>query len=583
MSISAGMSPLQRSWSKSSMDQLERVNSQVQMRHQHSSALFDLQKQAYDALCSDYITDALKFANQALNSCKKMYGSRHTEVVYPLLLLAEIHLKMNRMDNTQKCLNAARKIITGAPGVRQTDPLYRQYLMDQGKVLVYDGMYQEALKTFTELKTLIDGEEANQTTDLAPSVRRMNTLRLAVLNTFIGTCRLGLGHISQALVAHMSAYRQRRAILGSTALDTALSACHVATVYMHNGETGVALKIFKECRKILEGQGDTAQRSPDLATLYLNISICEMVNSTHSSAPVSNKAAMDALQLRISTYGGNSLNTAIAQLQLGRCIASSYDYNGAMEYVEQARQTLNNVLGPGHVLTASADAVHASILLQLGRTAESRQTIEQCHAVFSKQLGPSHEQTLAAASMIADLLLADGETEEAQTAWAKILKARESASGERSLQAASAKVSTANVWRQAGKLKEAASMYKAALTTIKGTLGPNHRLCATIYINLGGLLVAADRGEQGRRFLTHGLTIRQRCFGENHMATVHARLALGQAGIAVGDYEAALAELQSALAVLEAVFGPEHEETRAVKRAVASVLRNRILARKTPA
>ncbi len=585
---SSHLSPLQRSWSRSSMDHLDRITSEVQDQKQKMQILYNLEIEAIESLYAGRTADALKSATIALNTCKKMHSTKHTAIVYPLLLLGEIHLRMNRVDNTQKCLNAAHKIITGSPGLAPTDPLYQQFLYDQGKVIIYEGDYSEALKTFMVLKGLVDGDMANPKEPLAANVKKQHQLRLAAILCYIGTCHIGLGNIQQAMTAHMSSYRIRRSVLGPEALDTALSACHVANTYMKNGDTDVAQRIFVECRPILERGGACSQ--PDLATLHLNTSICQLIANRNSDGRIEMGNANAALNIREKLYGSGSINTAAAQLQLGRCALAVHDYNSALEYVENARQTFVGTLGPAHVLSASAGAVYATVLHHLGRGPEARDTVEESYTALARHLGETNEQTVAAASMLADIHLMAGETAEAEAIWSRIVTVRHAASrsggkGEHkqpneTVQAAAAAVSAANVRRQAGELKKAAGMYKAALAVIKTALGPNHPMCATVYVNLGGLLVAAGRLEQGRRFLAHALTIRQRRCGDDHLATVHARLALGDACTSMEDFGAALEHMQAGLKTLDAMFGPDHPETVAVKKNIANVLRRRILSRR---
>jgi len=119
--------------------------------------------------------------------------------------------------------------------------------------------------------------------------------------------------------------------------------------------------------------------------------------------------------------------------------------------------------------------------------------------------------------------------------------------------------------------KRAASDARAALRLLAEEKGPGHPATATAHAALGGAYAAGGDVEAGLDQLHLSLRIRQAALGSEALETGNSHASLGAMQMQMGRLEDAAASFRAALRAFEKALGAGHEETAAMRRAVAQL------------
>jgi tetratricopeptide (TPR) repeat protein len=329
------------------------------------------------------------------------------------------------------------------------------------------------------------------------------------------------------------------------------------------------------------------------------------------------RQALDAASSRVDN--GALADTPEVEVAVRATIANTYRVLSVLDQAERhsarAVELAKKTYGLEHEETLGIIAIHALLLDDLGKLAESEVLTRELVAGVKKVFGPTHVNTAVVTNNLASLVRREGRPQEARELFAEAIRVgREAfppgdpnvanfldneaillqelgdfrAAEERTREAlsiyraafpgdhfdvAKALNNLSNILRALGtpeKLAEAQRLMRESLAMMERVVGPDHPETATASGNLANLLRditpdpavdpqgAAILDAEAETLMRRTVAIRMKNQGPEHPDTLHARRNLAEHFWAEGKRDEALAEAQAVLLAARARWPDGH-------------------------
>jgi tetratricopeptide (TPR) repeat protein len=259
------------------------------------------------------------------------------------------------------------------------------------------------------------------------------------------------------------------------------------------------------------------------------------------------------------------------QLAIGIVLAGAGDPEGALPLLESCVATRERVLGPDHPEVAQALGNLASVLDQMGRTADAEVIHRRALAIRERTLGPDHADVAGSLNSLGGILWARGERDEGMRCLERALAIRERALGRNHQAVGNTLNNIAVLSIKAGDRARGEEYLRRALAVQEASLSPDHPDLATPIANLAFLCddlgKHADAEALGRR----ALAIRERSLGPDHPDTAIAASNLAWSLKEQGKREEAIALYRRALPKFEATLGESHPQVAKTRARIAEL------------
>jgi serine/threonine protein kinase/Tfp pilus assembly protein PilF len=259
------------------------------------------------------------------------------------------------------------------------------------------------------------------------------------------------------------------------------------------------------------------------------------------------------------------------QLSIGIVLAGAGDPEGALPLLESCVATRERVLGPDHPDVAQALGNLASVLDQMGRTADAEVIHRRALAIRERTLGPDHADVAGSLNSLGGILWARGERDEGMRCLERALAIRERALGRNHQAVGNTLNNIAVLSIKAGDRARGEEYLRRALAVQEASLSPDHPDLATPIANLAFLCddlgKHADAEALGRR----ALAIRERSLGSDHPDTAIAASNLAWSLKEQGKREEAIALYRRALPTFEATLGESHPQVAKTRARIAEL------------
>ncbi|MCA9656192.1 MAG: serine/threonine protein kinase [Myxococcales bacterium] len=243
-----------------------------------------------------------------------------------------------------------------------------------------------------------------------------------------------------------------------------------------------------------------------------------------------------------------SPNLAVALMNLGGAHAERRDYDRAREYMEQAAELTERLLGPLHPSMTSLWANLAAICVMQGRYEEAKVELRRALELQRKVLGERHPEVARSLVSLAVVERNLGDPVESERLHRQALEIRREKHGNDHPEVAESLRNLAHaVWDQ-GRDEEAIDLVREAEEIASRRLEPGHYEHGLNLTMLASLLVYAERYEEALEAAQRAIAVLD-ASGRGPADGIEARGAKGGAERGLERYDAAIVTLEEALRI----------------------------------
>lgn len=226
---------------------------------------------------------------------------------------------------------------------------------------------------------------------------------------------------------------------------------------------------------------------------------------------------LQALEVCLSNFGGNHIETASTYARLGEFLHGVQDHSSALHYFKLATLAFHSLLEHNEGISKANILDHLAVLYaQDGDHDSSIGYAQSSLSIYQHELGEVHPKTALALSNLASLLNFAGEYESAKVNFERSLKIRIQVFGLDHLETAKNLRSLGYSYQGLGHYQSAQSAFQKTTEIFRRLFDDNHPYTAQSLYDLG--LCQADMGDydQAKKNLNEALKMFEGLFGKNH-------------------------------------------------------------------
>jgi serine/threonine protein kinase/tetratricopeptide (TPR) repeat protein len=266
--------------------------------------------------------------------------------------------------------------------------------------------------------------------------------------------------------------------------------------------------------------------------------------------------------LAFATKGNEILGSVFAGLNPSKNYATVGEFSQALkDNLKKAVQDLDgSAIGDPLVVARMQNTLGLS-LLRLGERTQAIQLLEKANGTLNDLLGADHPDTLAGASNLASGYQLAGMLDRALPMMEETLKRSKAKLGADDPRTLSDMNDLASCYRALGKTDLSLALLEESLKLSKAKLGPDHPDTLNSMNNLGSGYRAAGKLSLAVPLLEETLKLRRAKLGADHPNTVVTLGNLGAAYFSIGNLKLALPILEETLKLRRTKLGADHPET----------------------
>lgn len=453
-----------------------------------SNALYDQCKYA----------KANDFALKCLEIAEATYGTQHSSLIEPLLLIAHNYQILG--DYPQAIQYATRALNTAEAILGANSPEYARSLNDLALYQAYAGHYQEALTLGTQALDLRQQLLGTQHPDYAISLSN-----LAWYTYLVGDWRAALKLGSQALERieysiGKESPEYAKALDRSVTFTILVNANYSEAIVM-------AHQALDICERVL------GEHHPDYASSLYFLAVCNLYLGKYSE---SIHLLKRALKLQESIHGKNHMDYAGSLLYLASCMSYTGKYAEALKYARQSEDIMKTMPKMVNIWYGTLLSVIAHINYNQGYYDNAIHIEEKALEAYERLYGKKHP------------LYAQGLHD---LAW---------------------------FTAKTGEYKKSKKLATEALNIWNETLGKDHPYCSYALCNLAQYYNYSAEYEEAYRHIKEAIRICEKTIGKNHP---HYQPLLGTLSLIyyhLGNFTEAIKVGAESLNLCKIIYGTKH-------------------------
>jgi serine/threonine protein kinase len=255
---------------------------------------------------------------------------------------------------------------------------------------------------------------------------------------------------------------------------------------------------------------------------------------------------------------GDPKTTAQLQNILGVTHVSLGSFQAAIEVLQKARATREQLLGPDHPDTLQSMNNLANAYQAAGQLNKALPLLEQTLEKSKAKLGPDHPDTLTSMNNLAYAYRAAGQLDKALPLFEQALAKRKAKLGPDHPDTLTSMNNLANAYQDAGQLNKALPLFEQTLAKRKAKLGPDHPDTLTSMNNLAYAYRFAGQLGKALPIFEQALGRSKAKLGPNHPNTLIFMENLAQAYLAANHTAKAVPFFREFLAAKRKILGPDN-------------------------
>jgi len=488
------------------------VEATVPVRAQ-SDEIASLEAKSNELSRSEKYSEAIPFAQRALDIREKTQGSDHPNVAVALNNLAILYRKLRQYAAAEPLYKRALAIqerASGPDSAKIAVPLNNlaNVYKDQGRYADAEPLYKRALTIWE--KTL--GPEHSNA--------------LVAANNLADVYRYQHRYAdAEPLYKRVLAVRERT--LAPDHLDIAVSLSDLAQLY--------------------EGQG----RYSDAEPLYKR-----------------------SLEIEEKKFGLDHASVLRAVTNLANLYQKEGRFDAAEPMYKRSLATWEKTLGPADPLVALALSNLANVYKNQGRYTEAEPLYKRSLAIREKVLNENHPDVASALNNLANLYRIQGRYSEAEALYQRSLTIKEKRFGSDDPIVALALNNLGNARVDQGHYADAEPLFKRALTIEERVLGPDHPDVALVLNNLADLYWRQGSRPETEQLYRRSLGIQEKTLGAEHLAVADTLGRLAALYWTELRPVEALLFFSRELTIQEKMLGPDHPTVAHTLNNMAAIYRD---------
>ncbi len=573
--------------------------------------------------------EAIPLLEQALRSCKIVYGEESLEAAAQLNLLATMYANGRRFSEAESAHRQAldmmvKKLGNDHPIVAsimcnmgdsfrkgsdhsKAEPLYKKALSIQEKALGKD--QPDVAITLNGLGLLY---QAQGKSDLAePLFRRALDIRehafgkehpkVAESVNNLAVAYVSLGRYDEAEPLYLRALAVDEKLLGKDHPAIVADLNELAELYRARGKFAQAEPLCRRAGEICEKT--LGKDHPETAVSLTVLAKLDIELGKYSEAESLQKRV---LEINRSAFGPDHPTTAAAIGNLGSIFDAQGKYFEAADEFRKALSLIENVLGPAHPHVATVMGNLSSVYKSMGKYREAERLARQTLAIREKAFGRESPDVAGTLNNLALLFAVQGKYSEAEPLYKRALEISEKVLGREKV--AICLNNLAGLYRDQGKMTEAESLYLRALeirehiygkehpaiavslnnlaevnqtesehlylralAILEKTLGAEHPNVATILGNLSNLYRSREQYPDAEAFQKRALEIREKSLGSDNPDVAMSLNNLARLYAEQGKFELAEPLFTRALNIRENILGGAHPDVALTLNSMAAM------------
>jgi serine/threonine protein kinase/Tfp pilus assembly protein PilF len=255
---------------------------------------------------------------------------------------------------------------------------------------------------------------------------------------------------------------------------------------------------------------------------------------------------------------GQPLIQSRLMVTMGRVYLGLGLYNQARPLLEDALKMRESELGEETIETACSKEELANLLSSEGDFEAAKPLFEQALSIREKLLGKDNPLVGKTASNLGNLYRQKREFDKAIPLYQRALEIREKTLGHDNVEVSNSLNGLAIVYEGKGDYKAALPLYQRALSIREKALGPNHPQVATSLNNLATLYWFMGNLDAARPLNARALQIQEKVLGPDHPDLAHTLNTCAIIQTAAGNYSEARKLHERALAIRQKHLRPDH-------------------------
>lgn len=321
-------------------------------------------------------------------------------------------------------------------------------------------------------------------------------------------------------------------------------------------ETDKALELFKRVLTMEEstfGKGNVIT-----GTTYQYIGLTLLKKGDPDGALLYLREGVNVLE---NNLGLNHSEVARIRSHIGVALSTKGEYDEALAEFQRSLSIREEALGQDHLLVAESHLTVAQTLCEKG---EYQKALAKCRTAMIIQgaiFGEEDVIVTQSHTLMGHIFSEQGEFDAAIQSHEKALAIREEVLGKKHQRVADSLSDIGVIKSKQGKLDEAESYHRRALSIREYKFGNDHSDCASSYSNLGIVLQQRGDLEGALTAFRLSLSIRTKAFGRMHYMTSVSFYELGSLLTAKQSYDHALTHYKECIAIRKQLYGRIHPKT----------------------
>jgi len=340
--------------------------------------------------------EARPLAERTLEIREKWLGPEHSDVAYPLWILASLYFAKNDHSKAeplyQRALNIWEKALgTGHPNVAYPLNSLAGLYRDKGDYAKAEPLYQRALTIWEKALGTGHPNVAYPLNSLAELYRDKDDY-------------------AKAEPLYQRALAIWEKALGPDHPEVAYPLNNLAILYRQKGDYAKAESLYQRALTIWENA--LGSEHPNVAASLNNLANLYRIKGDYAKAE---PLCQRALAIWTKALGPEHRNVAASLAHLANLYRDKGDYTQAEPLYQRAQAIEEKALGPEHPVLATSLNDLATLYRQKGDYAKAESLYQRALTIWEKTLGPEHSLVAATLNNFAMLYAARGEITQAVT------------------------------------------------------------------------------------------------------------------------------------------------------------------------
>ncbi|KAL3792663.1 hypothetical protein HJC23_009391 [Cyclotella cryptica] len=488
-------------------------------------------------LCLDnsYI-NAMPLLEEALRIQKSKQGLKDERVANILLRTAECHVHNNKYDSSLVCLEQALFIQSSLESC-EIDMVLLNHLL--GITYLERGDYAKAISTSLSALKIMKMESSE------------DSLECADVYTNLGKAYGKVHEYDNAIESLVEALRIQKVELGNDSLEYAESVFNLAEIHVATNKHSQSLICLEESIRVFEMTPDEESALVDALEMAAT---CHFIMKDFCKAASRTQQCIHVIESQIT----DKCNDRLASLwhKLGKCHASSKDYDNAFSSYRKSIKLYSEAFGP--------DNLHvASVMLDVGRLTLDDNEAEKAAQCFTEVIriytmhGEQNNIKVADALVQLGTIHADSSRlDEGMEAVKKAMRLYKEQLGDDAVELGMALLLCGRLNDLAGDYNESMSNFSDSLHIFRTSLGENDMNVSLALSNIGVAHARKQEYSEAVEKCKEALRIRK-LHTDNDQDVADSLFNIGNLLNEWGNYEDAIPYLEGSLKLYRSLLGDE--------------------------